>query len=812
VDTIAIPTTVGLVTEPGEWIRKEGALVAASNVDLSAPGVIAKRRGFVNDTLNSYSGCVYSIHSSPGLEEGVGPSSALIAVGDPTAGGSTGLAFGQLGGTYTAISGAANNLISRRAKLTTGMDGRDVITIFGDTNQGPEVLDYATPAKRKLGVPRGMGLDRQNTTFPAGTMLPNLYSVRYAVVFVFGDPTTNGAQFGAPGMTSVVRNTSGATADVATRVLLPRVYGTTNTALPADVYWVQVYRSAQQLTTAGEPPSELALVFQKVISAADIAAGYVGFTDVVPDVARGANLYTNLATGEDGIAGRGFINSNEPPPAGSDVATWADCLWLSELLDFPTQEAQLISVGGTGLIAADTVTVAGTVYTAVAAAPAANQFIVTAAGTPSENQRETALNIVDAINRSGSNTAVWAYYVAGQVGQPGRIILRGRTTESSIGFATSRAAAFRIGTETSTATLSGVAFSKALQPHAWPVVNRFELGRGSAQVMRILPYRDSLFVFKADGLWRITGGDFRSFSAQEFDLTFRLLGRELVVAMDDALYAWGEQGIARITDGGVEYIDLPIRSVVVDTQDAIASRSRFADYSFAAGRTWDGVVAFWYPNTNGDGNTNLACGQALVFHTKTRLWSTWAITNESDDTIGYACGMTNVADQKMSLGVWVTDPAPGGYVHTERRALDSSDFSDPDMSDSAAPTMAAAAISFNSRWSPIGSTLQGGTQWVRMRASCANYLSGGGRAAPATLTGSALGLGVGGTPAAGGSATVSMTVPQSLPGTYVWPVAQDFARSPILSPVLEHSTINEGVWIVGLGVDYRPLGRRGVGR
>lgn len=820
--TKSLTLTSGLVTDPGVWTRNPESLSVASNCDLSKAGAIQKRRGFSNNTLNSYSGTVWQAMSSPILERDVGAGALLLATGPNASNGVTTLRVGIRNSTFSVIAGTWGSTVLQNAyygrpRLATGTDGRDIVTINEDGGEmGPVVLDYGALTGRRLGIPRGMGLDRQNTTLSGGTgFLSAASAVRYAVVFVFGDPTNNGAQFGSPGMTTVVTNSTGASADVATRVLLPKQFGTTATNLPADTYWVQVYRSVVQATSLGEPPSELALVYQKMIEAADIAAGYVGFTDVVTDALRGANLYTNLLSGEDGFAGRGFINSNEPPPACSDLVTWSDCLWLAEPQDYSSQEAQLISVGGTGLVATDTITVDGTAYTAInpPGPPAANQFIVVSTGTASFNQRETALNICDAVNRSASNTSVYAYYVAGQAGLPGRIIFRGRQANSNISAATSRAGAFRIGTQDSNnPVFSGVTFSKPLQPYAHPVVNRFEIGRGDAKVLRIVPLRDSLYVFKQDGLFVITGSDYSTFQVTEFDPTFQLIGRECVTVLDDAVYAWGTQGIARITDGGVEYIDAPIKDQVISAMKLVAA-ANLSFNSFVVANARDGVVSFFYPTQDPDGAANgiVACSNALVWHARTRLWSKWTFARgsfDADQDIGYICGTSNVYDHSLSLGVWQLATSTGAWVHNERRTYASADFSDCNMSDVSNPTMSVTTISSVVSWRPLDAADLGAAQWLRVRFEQA--LATTTTQGPTTLTVTI----AGDNPFGGGiSITSQGTSPLSeIPAVSVAPVDQDAARSHALYVTVTADTVNNGFTLVGVSVDYRDVSRRGVAR
>ena len=808
-----LSTTSGLVTEIGTWSRDEESLATASNVDLSSPGVIAKRRGFSNNTLNSYSGSIYAALSSPALERDIGSGALLLAVGNPT-GGSTGFRVGTRASTFSAITGSFASEATARPKMTTGPNGNDIVTtwVTGGAS-GPIVPDYVGLTARYLGVPRGLGIDRVNSATDGATgFLPVSSCCRYAITFSLGDPLANGTQQGAPGMTSVFTNTAGTSVNVKVRFPLPMMYGTASTTLTADAYYAQVWRSAVQLTSAGEPPSELALVYQQKIAAADIAAGYIQVTDVVPDAARGASLYTNTLTGEDGLGGRGFINSNNPPPAAKDVASFADCVWLASVQEFPSQEVQLISVGAPGLAAANTFTVGGVAFTAVAGAPAStSEFQISGAGAASVNQRETALNLVDAINRNTSNTSCWAFYTAGIAGQPGRILLIARTMTSTLSAATSNAVAFRIGTENANdPSKSGVVFSKPLQPHAFPAVNAFELGRGDAEVMRIMPYRDSLYIFKADGLWRVTGTDWRDFVASAFDETFRLLARETVVALDDGLYAWGVGGLARISDGGVEYIDAPIRNQVVSAQNAVTTTT-MESFAFAIPKPRDGVVVFLYPISNaGDGATDPANAvpsiRAFVWHARTRTWATWTLQGDGL-RIGYLCGCANVTDAQVTLGVWQAATASGAWVHNERRTYSSADFVEPSMASASAPTMASTAIALSMSWRPMSASALGSAQWVRIRFDFApadstrDYM-----ATPILVTA----IGDNGNPSSSPSVSVGNTASDAIPTTAHAPVTQSSSRSHALQVQVFHNTSAAGCWIVSASVDFRPFSRKAI--
>lgn len=805
--TRILSLTSGLVTEPGTWSRDEESLADCLNLDLSAPGLVAKRRGLSSATIFTDPENVWAVHSSPTLESEIGAGAVLVATGTSTGAVANRLRVGLRGAACASLA-TVSGTQTARLKLATMTQGGDVITATGGNFDGLLVPNYTGLTTRHLGVPRGMGLDRLGSDEDGVTgFLPIGYSCRYAVTFSLGDPTANGTQEGSPGMTSVFTNALATACNVKVVALLPYVFGTPATGLPADTYWVNVYRSVGAPSSLGEPPSELALVYRAIVTSTDIGLGNIQFIDIVPDQARGANLYTNLLSGEDGLGGRGFVNSNEPPPVATDVATWADCLWLGNLQDWPTQEIQLIAVGGSGLVATDTVTIDGLNYTAVAGAPAANEFQISGAGTASVNQRETALNLVDAINRSITNSSCYAYYVAGVVGQPGRIILKGRTASSNMSATTSNAVAFRVGTQTVDGFPSGIGFSKALQPHAHPVVNRFELGRGDAEVMRIIPYRDSLFVFKSDGLWRVTGTDYRNFVADEFDLTFKLIAREAVCQLDDAIYAWGLRGLARITDGGVEYIDTPIRNEVTAAYAAVLP-STMAAYAFCVPRPVDGVVWFFYPTSNPVGGDLVPCGLAFAWHARTQTWALLSFPVNAGAN-GYSCGTANVVDGIATMGVWIFNQAGSGntYLHNERRAYAATDFTDPDMSNATTPTMSAQAVGFYAAWRPLDAGSLGAAQWMRARVDLSPA-----DATRQTPSGS-IQFSFAGDGGIVTSETVTPSVPAfaSAPAIAVVPVGQDAARSHALQVVLQHSAA-AGFWVSSVAVDFRDVSMKGAAR
>lgn len=96
----------------------------------------------------------------------------------------------------------------------------------------------------------------------------------------------------------------------------------------------------------------------------------------------------------------------------------------------------------------------------------------------------------------------------------------------------------------------GVYISKQDEPEAVPVQNLLQVGESSARVIRMVPVREAVWVFKEDGLFRISGGDITNIGFDLIDPSVRLVGPYAADVMNDVIYAWTSQGVCAISDGG----------------------------------------------------------------------------------------------------------------------------------------------------------------------------------------------------------------------------------------------------------------------
>jgi hypothetical protein len=671
----------GLVTSPGQLAIPTGALTVCENINFPAPGVAEKRYGFAKAAFGFGSGA-HAFVSTPQLGSKVLVNRGILA-------GAT--ALGLTDGT-AAITGVSmpdgtnvSNTVTNRMKVAV-MSRSHYVTSTRATAVVPPVLPG-----RFAGMPRPPGVDYNATplvTAVAGGVLAANYACAYRVTWTLTETDASGTITqeitSAPSGRYVVANISGtggwaaATArDIQLNVMVPTQADTISAAINANYWTMRVYRSPSIDFSLGTPSDELQLCYEARPTAGQITAGVVTFTDSAPNAALGAYLYTNQNNGGDvgttlvrsTTATEGIATSNDRPPVCTDVAAFQNCLFYANLQTLWRKTFSILAVGtaGTVLKAGDTVSIqyAGPVtatLTAVSGAPGANQFKVeTGYTTLTDNVRQTAMNLVAAINSSSVRTtlgslAVVATYIGNDAapGAIGKIMVEAIRSDVSLqgGIYTTAGAAGFIGLNDPSFTRdvwpNGIAISKPLLGDAVPPCNYLRVGRADAQILRVVTLRDALYVFTEDGIWWIRGQDPSNFQVDQFDNSFRLLARDSLVVCADAIYAWGREGIIRLTNGGVEYIDLPIRDLTTEAVQALGE-TVFTTNAWSVAYRVQRRVLFFY-RTAAATNT-YGCDKALVWNIATQTWSQYDFRGEAEAT-GDAkmCGAVRDSDGTMLMG------------------------------------------------------------------------------------------------------------------------------------------------------------------
>lgn len=98
-----------------------------------------------------------------------------------------------------------------------------------------------------------------------------------------------------------------------------------------------------------------------------------------------------------------------------------------------------------------------------------------------------------------------------------------------------------------------VYWSEPGEPDAVPLRNSFRVGGDDKAIIAMVPLRDSLMVWKEDGLFKITGSG-GVFSWEMVDSTLRLLGPELTRVLQNQAFALTDQGAVAVPEQGTARI------------------------------------------------------------------------------------------------------------------------------------------------------------------------------------------------------------------------------------------------------------------
>lgn len=311
--------------------------------------------------------------------------------------------------------------------------------------------------------------------------------------------------------------------------------------------------------------------------------------------------------------------------------------------------------GAGGIEAGDTITIAGVTYTGddVENYTGSNRkFKVYAHGTPAQNIVNTALSLVRVINRqeSASGTPnIWARYTSAVNALPGEITFEARDFLGGMFYATADSAASGLAYTPSLPgpgqTLifsknnelkNGLSFSKTELPEAFPIGYAREIGNEKANILRIVPLRDSLFTLKEDGVFRVTGEDPNSFRSSIFDNTITLAAPESVAKIANTIFALSTEGICAITDSNAQIISRPIENLVLDIFEQDASKVKSLSYGFSYDSEKKYIL--YTIKHSSDGYAT----QAFVYNTFTDSWTTWELTR--------TCGIVLAGEDLIFMG------------------------------------------------------------------------------------------------------------------------------------------------------------------
>ena len=580
----------------------EGALSLAKNIVIDKDGVVEPCRGFGRLPFPTASSLDRFDRATVFQNYLIGHKSNdnQMAYYDESAG-------------WTAYPGSYSHPNSDFARMQFSPSNGN---LYFTTSTGIKVLESVAGPVYNTGMPRG--LDGVATTTGTSGMMATNTQVAYRIIWGAKD-INNNLYLGTPSQRITVANTSGGSRDVSITFTVPDGISTDD--------FFQVYRSKESATSNDEANDELQLVYEKNPTAGEITARQVTFVDSTPTSLMGASLYSNASQ-------EGIQESNDEPPLAKDICVFKNYTFFLNVQTKHRLSVKLLSVGGTGLALDQTITIDGLVYTAKASENVAlGQFKLSSGGSAAQNISDTAQSLVKVINQRTANTSIYAYYLSGYQDLPGQISLVARVLGSSAFVATrSNTVAFDIGTGTSSndSYANGLMWSKKQQPEHVPTAHLEFIGSKNFEGRRILALRDSLFILKDDGVYRLTGTG-GSWSIDPLDTSTKIIAPDSAVVVNNQIFALCDQGIVTISDIGVQVISRPIEDQIQGLVSA--NYENLKKLSFGVAYETDRKYYLWTISSSND----VYPTQAFVYNTFTQAWTTrvkdakHAVVNLNDD-------------------------------------------------------------------------------------------------------------------------------------------------------------------------------------
>lgn len=687
----------GLYTAPNSLSGvPPGALTVADNVVINSANLIESRRGQTQygDPLSIGSGQANKLFNY---------SSSLIVNYDDK------MAYDFGDGNWIDYSGtylppdASIKMHSLEAQKN----------FYFTTSQGVFKIDSLTATPKEAGSPRALGgtaeLDGTSGFLVADS------AVAYRMLWGYRDANQN-LILGAPSQRLVVRNGTADDVDVELTFIIPdaittsffyQIYRSVGTAAASDEPSDEMQLVIEGNPTSGEisarsftivdttpyslmratlytSPSQQGIANsnyqppfcwdmdnfknctfyantkqKQSLSIALLTAGApnFGYYSDTGDTTDTSPIITNISDTTDIRVGMRVIGTGIP----------SDTLVLS--IDSPTQVTltndATATASGVSLEFQDRITLSSVDYWGGSTQDLASlTFLVDTGGTPGENINNTAINLVEIVNLSVND--IYAYYLSSGDDLPGQILFEERAIGGAEFSATSTAGdSFSPSLPTSGTSVSSdndskpnrVYISKPGETEAVPLYRYFDIGSANFGIQRVVALRDGIFFFKADGIYRIAGETFESFTVTLLDNTAILKVPESAVAFNNQVFCFTTQGVCAVTDSFVKIMSVPIEDQLLELSSE--QFTYFASASFGVAYESARLYMFFTVTTEDD----TFATQAYVYNSLTNSWSRWIMNR--------TCGVVNTSVNKLFMA-----EADTGQILIERKTYTNNDYAD----------------------------------------------------------------------------------------------------------------------------------------
>lgn len=310
--------------------------------------------------------------------------------------------------------------------------------------------------------------------------------------------------------------------------------------------------------------------------------------------------------------------------------------------------------------------------TGVTLAFKAKRILLSDLDTPSQQVDETARSLVRVMNNNSSDICN-SFYLSGPDDVPGELLLESKTLDDTAFYVTANST-LTGGQFNPSLPISGntvistnevspnrIYYSKKDQPEAVPLLNYQDVGPKDKSIVRVVALRDSLFVFKEEGVYRLSG-DSAPFSVSLFDSSTIIKGADTPAVLNNQIYLYSSQGVATVSDTGISVISRPIEDLLVKL-----TKPEYTFFSTASwGCSYESDRAYYLSTVSE--TTDTKATQIFRYNTFTSTWTIWSISK--------TCGIVNPSDDKLYFGAGDIN-----YIEQERKSFDRTDYADREYSD-----------------------------------------------------------------------------------------------------------------------------------
>lgn len=210
---------------------------------------------------------------------------------------------------------------------------------------------------------------------------------------------------------------------------------------------------------------------------------------------------------------------------------------------------------------------AGQSYHAIYAAESVvnRYFQITNTGSSQQNVALTMFSFVRVFNQDSGQATASAFYVSGVEDAAGMV----QFEEQAIGGSafTFQALGLDFGlnkwlpaaynaalSSTNDASVARLYHTKTGEPEHVPLINYFDIGAKNKKILRIIANRDSLFILKEDGVFRLNGDPNTGAVPTAFDDTLSLMSPSTACLLRNEVYLVSPKGVSAMSDAGVRNI------------------------------------------------------------------------------------------------------------------------------------------------------------------------------------------------------------------------------------------------------------------